>query len=184
MLPGQHYPPSFRRSTLLFLWESPLSYYPISCGSGRVDFTAQPEGRDWHLTNISFSCPWWSIQSCWPLGINSETLVGICLKLFLLPVGDMCQELQAAIISYLGRAGLKITSLRKKAERVRESLGDRVGLLDTAVFDGRSSPELPSNMKLLLLKPWCWWVLQSLFHIFMFSPVNWDSVAYNQKNSD
>lgn len=49
----------------------------------------------------------------------------------------MCQELQAAIVSYLGRAGLKITSLRKKAERARESLGDIVDLLDTAVFDGR-----------------------------------------------
>lgn len=46
-----------------------------------------------------------------------------------------------AIISYPGESWPEITSFQKNAEKARESLGDVVDSLDTALLDGRSSPE-------------------------------------------
>lgn len=102
VLPAQHHPPSLSKSALIFFCESLLSYSLLSCGSGGVDATAWPEGQpqDLSLTkpDIPFPWPWWSVLSCWPIGVNSGTLARIDGKECPLPVGDISQELQVAVV--------------------------------------------------------------------------------------
>ena len=68
----------------------------------QVGLTPLPglRGQDLSLTkpDIPFPWPWWSVLSCWPIGVNSGTLAGIDGKECSLPVGDISQELQVAIV--------------------------------------------------------------------------------------